>query len=125
MNPGIRIVIADDKARARRSLTALLAIVKPEIEVVGEAAEGREAVQQAKHSRPDAVLMDAWMPRIDGLEATRRIKAQWPQVKIIFLTMNRLFSDEAWAAGADAFLVKGCPIEELVSTIVNATRGRG
>ncbi len=123
MNPGIRMVIADDTARTRRSLKALLAVVKPEIDVVGEAADGQEAVQQVECTRSDVVLMDARMPTMDGLEATRRIKARWPEVKVIFLTTSVLHPDEAWAAGADAFLVKGCSTEELVNTIVNSTPG--
>ena len=123
MNSPIRMVIADDKVRTRRSLRALLTIVKPEIEVVGEAADGREALQQVERARPDVVLMDARMPRMDGLEATRRIKARWPEVKVIFLTMNMFYPDEAWAAGADGFLVKDGSTEELVKTIVNSTPG--
>jgi DNA-binding NarL/FixJ family response regulator len=124
MNPRIRMVIADDKARTRRSLKALLTIVKPEIDVVGEAADGQQAVQQVERTRPDVVLMDARMPTMDGLEATRQIKARWPEVKVIFLTMHLLHLDQARAAGADALLVKGGPSEELVNTIVNATLGR-
>jgi DNA-binding NarL/FixJ family response regulator len=125
MNPGIRIVIADDQAQTRRSLKALLASVRPRIEVVGEAADGQEAVDLAERTRPDVVVMDARMPTMDGLEATRRIKARWPEVKVIFLTMHMLHPDQAQAAGADALLVKGGPSEELVNTIVNATLGRG
>ncbi len=116
-------MIADDQAQTRRGLKALLASIGPEIEVVGEAADGQEAVQQAEHTRPDVVLMDARMPVMDGLKATRWIKARAPDIKVIFLTMHMLHPDEALAAGADAFLVKGCSAEELVKTIVN-TAGR-
>jgi CheY-like chemotaxis protein len=120
---GIRVVIADDEAKTRRSLKTLLTVVKPEIEVVGEAANGQEAVQQAERTQPDVVLMDARMSTMDGLEATRHIKAQWPKIKVIFLTMHMLHPHAAHAAGADAFLIKGCAAEELVNTIVN-TAGR-
>lgn len=121
MNPGLRIVIADDQTQTRNSLRALFASVRPEIKVVGEAADGQEALQQVAHTRPDVVLMDARMPTMDGLEATRQIKARWPEVKVIFLTLNMLHPDAAWAAGADAFLIKGCTAEELVNTILNTS----
>ena len=124
MNSGPRIVIADDQAQTRRSLKALFTSVKPQIKVVGEAADGQEAVQQVEQTRPDVVLMDARMPTMDGVEATRLIKARWPEVKVIFLTLNMLHPDAAWAAGADAFLIKGCTAEELVNTIVNISDAR-
>jgi DNA-binding NarL/FixJ family response regulator len=118
---GIRLVIADDQVQTRRSLTALLTSVRPAIHVVGEAANGQEAVQQVERLQPDVVLMDVQMPTMDGLEATRRIKARWPSVKVIILTMHMRHPDEAWKAGADAFLIKGCPAEELVTTIRQTT----
>jgi len=121
MKRGPRIVIADDQVQTRRSLKALFASVRPEIKVVGEAGDGQEAVQQVENTRPDVVLMDAKMPTMNGLEATRQIKARWPEVKVIFLTLNMLHPDAAWAAGADAFLIKGCSAEELVNTIVNTS----
>ncbi len=127
MNQTIRIVIADDKTGTRQSLKALFTSarpgihgeVTPRIEVVGEAANGQEAVQLAERIRPDVILMDARMPVMDGLEATRQIKARWPEVKVIVLTMHLVHRDMARTAGADAFLLKGGPAEELVKTIVD------
>jgi two-component system response regulator DegU len=76
------VLIADDNDRARVGLRALLAL-RPEIEIVGEAADGEEAIQKVRDGRPDVVLMDARMPQMDGLEATRQIKGHWPQVRIV------------------------------------------
>src|SRR5579859_5995381 len=100
MTAGVRIVIADDQAQIRRSLKALFASATPEINVVGEAADGLEAIQQVEQTHPDVVLMDTKMPTMDGLEATRQIKARWPEVKVVFLTMHMLHLDEAMEAGA-------------------------
>ena len=93
--------------------------VPPEIEIVGEAADGREAVRLVEECRPDVVLMDARMPRMDGLEATRLIKDRWPELKVIVLTMYASYRADALAAGADAFLVKGCPAEELLEAVLD------
>jgi DNA-binding NarL/FixJ family response regulator len=93
--------------------------LRPEIEIVGEAADGREAVQLVEECRPDAVLMDARMPAIDGLEATRLIKDRWPEVKVIVLTMYASYRANTLVVGADAFLIKGCPAEELLRAILD------
>jgi DNA-binding NarL/FixJ family response regulator len=69
--------------------------------------------------RPDVVLMDARMPVMDGLEATRVIKDKWPEVKIIVLTMYPAYRAQALAAGADACLIKGCPPEDLLKAILS------
>jgi len=113
----IRLLIADDRLSSRNGLKALLA-TQAEIEIVGEAADGQEAVQLVEQYRPDAVLMDVQMPVIDGLEATRMIKGRWPEVKVIVLSMYSSSQAEALAAGADAFLVKGCATEDLFQAIL-------
>lgn len=116
MKKKIAILIADDRIASRNGLKALLATAT-EIEIAGEAADGRQAVRLVSELQPDVVLMDARMPVMDGLEATRIIKDRWPQVKVIMLSMYRSYQAAALAAGADAFLVKGCPPEELFEAI--------
>jgi DNA-binding NarL/FixJ family response regulator len=116
MRNAMRVLIADDRSRSRRGLRALLA-THPGIEVIGEAGDGREALRLVEERRPDAVLMDAKMPTMDGLTATRLIKERWPEVRVIVLTMYGSHKAEAVAAGADAFLVKGCLPDELLGAI--------
>jgi len=107
----------DNHAIVRKGIRALLEQVE-HIEVVGEASDGQEAVAQAESLHPDVILMDVQMPVMDGLEATRRIKSQWPEVKAVALTMHANYRSQALAAGADAFLLKGCTAEELQAAIV-------
>jgi DNA-binding NarL/FixJ family response regulator len=111
-----RLVIADDSLRTRRGQRAVLSI-QPGIEVVGEAANGEEAIRLVETVQPDGVIMDVCMPGMDGLEATRRIKRRWPEIKVIVLSLYAAYRDEALATGADAFLVKGCPVEEILNKI--------
>ncbi len=117
----IQALIVDDQPRARQSLKALLATCA-QIGQVNEAANGQEAVRCVKESQPDVVLMDVRMPEMDGLEATRQIKAQWQDVKVVMLSMYGEYADEARAAGADAFVTKGESAERLLATI-NAVTG--
>ena len=117
-----RLVIADDSPRARHGQRAVLAI-QPGIEVVGEAGDGKEALRLVEKSRPDGVLLDVRMPGMDGLEAARRIKDRWPEIKVIVLSMYAAYQEEALASGADAFLVKGCPVEELLDVITKFDTG--
>jgi DNA-binding NarL/FixJ family response regulator len=112
-----RVLIADDRAQARDALRALLATVEG-VKVVGEAADGLEAVRQAAECRPDVVLMDVKMPVLDGLEATQRIKARWPAIRIVVLTVHAGYRQAALAAGADGFLVKGGADEALLEALV-------
>lgn len=110
-------MITDDQQPTRRGLKALLNFA-PQIEVVGEAANGQEAVQLVAEYRPDVVLMDMQMPVMDGLQATRLIKSQWPEIKVIALTIYPTYRAEAFRAGVDAFLLKGCTPEVLQVTIL-------
>jgi DNA-binding NarL/FixJ family response regulator len=113
-----RVLIADDRPRSRSGLRALLDL-RPEIVVVGEAADGQEAVLLVEEYRPDVVLMDARMPMLDGIEATRLIKERWPEIRVIVLTIHAAYRTDALAAGADAFLIKGCPAAELLRAILD------
>jgi len=122
MNQPIRILIVDDRARSRAGLRALLS-TWPQAQVVAEVADGWQAIAFIEKHQPHVVLMDIRMPRMSGLEATSIIKARWPQVKIIILTMYAAYRDEALAIGADAFLVKGCPAEELLNEIASGWEG--
>ncbi len=112
----IRVLIADDSARARDGLRALL-VTWREVEVVGEATNGQEAVRLVAEHRPDVVLMDLQMPVMDGLQATRLIKNAWPEVNVVVLTSYPDQQIAARAAGADAFVIKGSPPERLVSAL--------
>jgi len=124
--PCVRVLICDDEPRIREALKSLLstyALSKPDetffgLEVIGTAADGREAIQKVEEYHPDVVLMDARMPGLDGFEATRIIKSRWPQVKVIMLTMYSEHQTAAVAAGVDAFQLKGCQAEMLLETIV-------
>ncbi|HEX6289499.1 MAG TPA: response regulator transcription factor [Herpetosiphonaceae bacterium] len=111
-----RVLIVDDSARTREGLRALLA-TWPEITVIGEAANGQEAVQQVAECRPDVVLMDLYMPVLDGVRATRLIKQQWPDVVVIVLTMYATEQGIALAAGADGFVIKGGTHERLLAAL--------
>jgi DNA-binding NarL/FixJ family response regulator len=120
-----RVLIVDDRRAVRQGLQALLALW-PDVACVGEAADGQEGVKRVAEQRPDAVVMDIRMRGMDGLEATRRIKSQWPEVRVIVLTLRAEYEEEALAAGADAFLVKGGPPEALREAICKpSTRGDG
>ncbi len=111
-----RLVIADDSPRARHGQCAVLAIQRG-VKVVGEAADGEEAIHLVETLRPDGVIMDIRMPGMDGIQATRLIKCRWPEIRVIIMSMYAAYRNEALATGADVFLVKGCPVEELISAI--------
>lgn len=112
----IRVLLADDSARAREGLRALLA-TWPGIAVVGEAADGQEAVRLITECRPDSVLMDLHMPVLDGVQAIRIVKQRWPDITVIALTMYAVEQRAAMEAGADAFVVKGSAPERLLAAL--------
>jgi DNA-binding NarL/FixJ family response regulator len=110
------VLVVDDNPRARQALVAFLA-VQPGISVMAEASNGEQAINLIRERPPDLILMDMRMPVMDGLEATKIIKKNWPQVKILVLSMYESFRAELLAAGADIFLVKGCPEDEMMALI--------
>jgi DNA-binding NarL/FixJ family response regulator len=120
----IRILIADDHTLMRDGLRSLLT-GRADVEVVGEASDGRQAVQLAQELCPDIVLMDVAMPLLNGLEATRQIKTYCPQVYVLILSMhdNEEYVREVLAAGASGYLLKQAATDELVSAIQAVARG--
>ena len=116
MSEQIRVLVVDDQPRARQSLKVLLATC-PQVKEVQEAALAREAMHMMEESPSDVVLMDVQMPEVNGLQATQLIKAKWPQVKVIVLTLYAEYAAAAQAAGADAFICKGEPTEKLLATL--------
>jgi DNA-binding NarL/FixJ family response regulator len=117
----VRVLIADDHVSSRKGLKALLA-TSPELELVEEAADGREAVRLVEEHRPDVVLMDAKMPVMDGLEATKVIKERYPECRVIVLTIATTYQADAVAAGADAFLNKADSPQHLLNTVLSLGR---
>jgi DNA-binding NarL/FixJ family response regulator len=120
----IRVVLADDQAMVRSGLR-LLVDAEPDIEVVGEAADGAAAVEEVRWRRPDVVLMDVQMPGMDGLDATRRIVAESPASRVVVLTTFDLdeYLFAALRAGASGFLLKHAPADELVAAIRTVAGG--
>jgi DNA-binding NarL/FixJ family response regulator len=106
-NEKINIILVDDLVSTRRGLKALLEF-EPRIVISGEANNGIEAIRLVDEKQPDLVLMDVRMPVLDGLKATQQIKSAWPNVKIVVYTMYPGYQAEAYQAGADYFLIKGC-----------------
>ena len=120
----IRVLITDDHAIVRDGICALLALTG-DIEAVGEATDGREALEMVKKLVPDVVLMDIAMPLMNGLEATRRIHKEFPQTKVIVLTQyeDREYVLPVIEAGAGGFVSKTAASSELTSAIRSVYRG--
>jgi CheY-like chemotaxis protein len=112
----LRILVVDDQPRARKSSIALLS-TWPRVLEIREAGNGREALRLVEEFQPDLVLMDVRMPEMDGLQATRQIKALWPQVNVIVLSLYGEHRDEAVSAGADAFVGKEEAPEKLLDVL--------
>jgi two-component system response regulator NreC len=118
-----RVLIADDHKIMREGLRSLLEERKGEFECVGEAEDGCKATTMAKDLRPDIVIMDIAMPKLNGIDATREIKAELPETKVIVLSMhaNRAYVLQVLQAGASAYLLKDSAFQEL-TTALNAAR---
>ncbi|HLC20983.1 MAG TPA: response regulator transcription factor, partial [Candidatus Methylomirabilis sp.] len=120
----IGVLIVDDHAVLRAGLRTLLNL-QPDMEVVGEAAEGLEAVEKVKRLEPDVVLMDITLPGMEGLEVTKKLKKTHPDVKVLILTMHedRRYLYSALKAGASGYVVKRAADTELIDAIRAAYRG--
>ncbi len=120
----IRVLIADDQELIRQSLSFVLD-AQADIEMVGTASDGREAIELVRKEKPDVVLMDIRMPEVDGVECTRLIKSAYPQIKVIILTT---FDDDEYVFGAlrygaSGYLLKGVSVKELADAVREVVRG--
>lgn len=124
MTPKIRVLVVDDHTLFRQGLVGLLAS-QPDIEVVGEAGNAREALDATGSASPDVVLMDIAMPGISGLEATQEIKSRWPQVQVLILTIHDRedYLFRALRAGAAGYVLKGADIHDLLAAVHSAHLG--
>ena len=124
MTDAIRLLLADDQRLMREGLRTLLEL-EPGFEVVAEAADGQAALEAYEMHQPDVVLMDIRMPGMDGVEATRRLRARWPAARVIILTT---FDDDASVfeglrAGALGYLLKDLSGQELANAVRTVQRG--
>lgn len=120
----IRLLIVDDHPAVREGLRTMFEM-EPDLDVVAEAAEGREALRQAEAVRPNVVLMDVFMPGLGGIETTRAIKSRWPDIRVLVFTVLDTPSlvQRALAAGADGYLLKDSPRHLLVNAIRTVVGG--
>ena len=125
MTPPIRILLAEDHALVRAGIRSLLASV-PDLEVVGEAGDGREALAILERIPADVVILDITMPGMNGLEAASRIAERWPATKVIILSMhfNEEYVSRALRAGAAGYLLKDAGTSELEAAIRAVVRGQ-
>ena len=121
----IRVLIVDDHAMVRKGLVSFLKN-KPELELVGEVGDGREAIEFCEQNQPDVILMDLVMPEIGGVAATRIIHQRWPLIQVIALTsfQEKELVQDALQAGAIGYLLKNVSGEELAEAIRQAHSGR-
>ncbi|MBI1882193.1 MAG: response regulator transcription factor [Chloroflexi bacterium] len=121
----IKVIICDDQAIIRDGLEMLLKLEK-DIEVLGQAQDGAEAVALVERAKPDLVLMDLKMPGLNGIEATRQIRTNYSQVKVLVLTT---YDDDEWVfdairAGASGYLLKDTPREEVIKAVRGTAAGK-
>ena len=124
MSEPVRILLADDHVLFRTGVATVLAS-RPDMEVVGEARDGLEAIALARETMPDIILMDIAMPRCSGLEATRRIKHEMPYVKVVIITVSDNEEDvfEAIKCGAQGYLIKDLKTRRLFDVIEGVVKG--
>ncbi|MGD9241005.1 MAG: response regulator transcription factor [Desulfobacterales bacterium] len=125
MKEKVRIALAEDHTILREGLRALLS-ADPDFEIIGEAADGREAVRIVEKQIPDLILMDLSMPRMTGMDAIREIKKRYPQTKIIALTVHKTeeYLRTTLKAGADGYVLKDATHDELVMAIESVLKGK-
>jgi NarL family two-component system response regulator LiaR len=125
MTDPIRVLIVDDHAMVRKGLLAILKN-HPELELVGEARDGREAIEYCGQLKPDVILMDLVMPELGGVAATRAIHQRWPNIRVIALTsfQEKELVQDALQAGAIGYLLKNVSGDELAEAIRGAHGGR-
>jgi DNA-binding NarL/FixJ family response regulator len=121
----MKVIICDDQATVRDGLVMLLKL-EPDIDIVGTAEDGAEAVEMVADRRPDLILMDLKMPVMNGVEATRQIMMKYPEVKVLVLTT---YADDEWVfdaiqAGASGYLLKDTPREELIRAVRGTAAGK-
>jgi NarL family two-component system response regulator LiaR len=121
----IQVLVVDDHAMVRRGLAAFLR-TKPDLELVGEACDGDQALRECEQTQPDVILMDLVMPKMDGIAATEAIRERWPQVQVIALTSfeERQLVQEALQAGAVGYLLKNVSVDDLAEAIRAAHAGQ-
>jgi two-component system response regulator NreC len=122
----IRILLADDHAVVRQGFKMILG-AQPDMEIVGEAGNGREAIELAENLKPDIVVMDVAMPELNGIEATRRLAASVPHLRVVALSMHKdnVYVREILRAGARAYLLKDSVAADLVSAVRAVAQGEG
>jgi DNA-binding NarL/FixJ family response regulator len=122
----IRILLADDHAVVRQGFRMILA-AHPDMEIVGEAGNGREAVELAERLKPEVVVMDVSMPELNGIEATRRLAASMPHSRVLALSMHKdsVYVREILRAGARGYLLKDSVADDLVSAVRAVASGEG
>jgi DNA-binding NarL/FixJ family response regulator len=122
----IRILLADDHAVVRQGFRMILSS-HPDLEIVGEAGNGREAVELAASLRPDVVVMDVAMPELNGIEATRRLTAENPHIRVVALSMHKdsVYVREILRAGARGYLLKDSVADDLVAAVRAVAGGEG
>jgi two-component system, NarL family, response regulator NreC len=120
----IRILLADDHAVVRQGFKMILS-AQPDMEIVGEAGNGREAIELAESLKPDIVVMDVAMPELNGIEATRRLSTSSPHARVIALSMHKdnVYVREILRAGARGYLLKDSVAADVVSAIRAVARG--
>jgi DNA-binding NarL/FixJ family response regulator len=122
----IRILLADDHAVVRQGFKMILA-EQPDMEISGEAANGREAVELAEKIKPDVVVMDVAMPELNGIEATRRLATSVPHTRVLALSMHKdsVYVREILRAGARGYLLKDSPAQDMLAAVRAVAGGEG